>query len=83
MVKFQRLQKELKEGIFEILRGSLFEVIKIDGEDVIIYKQLKITKKKTSDGDIYHIKDMSSLDYTEINNVFVLNLILRELQDPK
>jgi len=76
------LEKELKRKLFDTLKDAYFEVLRINDEEVIFYKNLKITCKKYGrEKDIFHVKDTSSQDYAEISNIHVLNLIVKELEN--
>lgn len=74
------LEKELKKKIFETLEGKFFEILRLNEEEVIFYKNLKITRKKCSkDMEIFHIKDTSCQGYSEIGNIHLLDLIVKDL----
>jgi len=76
------LERELKKKLFDSLQESFFEVLRLDDEEVIFYKNLKITRRKYGrERDIFHVKDTSSQDYSEISNIHVLNLIVKELDN--
>ena len=67
--------KKLKEEIFEFMENNLFAVVRLENEMIIYYNGLRISKTRC----IYSIKDTNN--YHEIENLFLLNLILTHMHN--
>jgi hypothetical protein len=80
-MRHARLERELKQKIFELLETNFHEVIRFEGEDVVYYKQLKISRRRLSKtSQVFHVKDTTHQDYPEIANVYLLNLIAKDIE---
>lgn len=75
-IQYDNIQaKKLKEQIFSFMEDNLFTVMRIDIETIFFYNGLKISRVKNA----YSIKD--TLCYKEIDNLFLLKLILNHMHN--